>query len=67
MSAALLPCVCCGSAVIAKRDAYEVCPVCGWEDDPAQAIDPEFAGGANRFSLNAARSAWLAGLRDESS
>ncbi len=34
---------------------FEVCPVCGWEDDDAQARDPDFAGGANRVSLREAR------------
>lgn len=53
-----LPCPCCGSRVLRERGAYEVCPVCGWEDDPAQAADPDFRGGANRESLNAARQRW---------
>ena len=31
--------------------SYEICPVCGWEDDKAQYKDPNLKGGANRFSL----------------
>jgi hypothetical protein len=54
----LLPCRCCGALTIGEADAYEVCPVCGWEDDPVQAADPDIAGGANPLSLNAARLAW---------
>ena len=54
----LLPCACCDSLVILARGAYEICPVCGWEDDPVQADDPEFAGGANAMSLNDARAMW---------
>jgi hypothetical protein len=53
-----LPCDCCGSKVIRERGAFEICPVCGWEDDPAQARDPDLAGGANATSLNVARSEW---------
>lgn len=31
---------------------YIICPHCGWEDDPVQFKDPNFAGGANELSLN---------------
>ncbi len=55
-----LPCDCCGSNVIRETGAFEICSVCGWEDDPAQARDPDLAGGANKMSLNAARAAWKA-------
>jgi len=58
--ATLLPCDCCGSKIIRERGAFEICPVCSWEDDPTQARDPNLAGGANKLSLNAARAAWKA-------
>ncbi|WP_090544638.1 CPCC family cysteine-rich protein [Paraburkholderia caballeronis] len=50
-----LPGPCCESLTIGVRGEYEICPVCGWEDDPVQSDDPTFAGGANRSSLNEAR------------
>ena len=56
----LLSCACCGSNVIHERGTFEICPVCNWEDDPAQAGDPDLAGGANELSLNEARAAWMA-------
>ena len=56
----LLPCPCCGSGVFTTRGGYEICDVCGWEDDPIQSADPDHVGGANRLSLNQAREAWLA-------
>ncbi|MBL9042027.1 MAG: hypothetical protein JNM83_10525 [Myxococcales bacterium] len=37
---------------------YEVCAVCGWEDDPVQSADPSYGGGANAESLQAARVSW---------
>ncbi|MBC6981376.1 CPCC family cysteine-rich protein [Caulobacter sp. 17J80-11] len=51
------PCPCCGQRtyVSAKRDSYEVCPVCFWEDDLVQFEDPSFSGGANEVSLQEAR------------
>jgi hypothetical protein len=54
----LYPCPCCGSIVFATKGDYEVCDVCGWEDDPVQSTDPDYAGGANETSLNQARKHW---------
>jgi hypothetical protein len=54
-----LPCPSCDSLTIDVRGDYEICSVCGWEDDPVQLGDPTFAGGANRSSLNEARKHWL--------
>ncbi len=51
----LLPCPCCGSGTIGKAGAYDVCDICGWEDDPVQSADPTYAGGANAESLDMAR------------
>jgi hypothetical protein len=55
-----LPCPCCGSKVLREGGAFEICPVCGWEDDPSQSDDPELDGGANPISLSDARAAWQA-------
>ncbi|WP_083965581.1 CPCC family cysteine-rich protein [Dokdonella koreensis] len=52
------PCPCCGERRLTAVGAYEVCPVCDWEDDPAQSQDPDLAGGANAPSLNQARAQW---------
>lgn len=53
------PCPVCRQAVDGEPDAYEICPCCGWEDDPVQSADPSYAGGANGSSLDEARAAWL--------
>ncbi len=50
-------CPVCAAVVDGHVGTYEICSSCGWEDDPTQRADPEFAGGANRESLNAARGA----------
>lgn len=31
--------------------SYEICPICGWENDKAQYKDPTLKGGSNRLSL----------------
>lgn len=56
----LLPCPCCGSLMLSGYGEYEICDICGWEDDPVQSSDPAFAGGANKNSLNEARALWQA-------
>ena len=52
-------CPCCRMHLFEEKGGYEICPVCGWEDDPVQRRDPDFAGGANKMSLNEARQLWL--------
>lgn len=52
------PCPCCGARVVAVPGAYEICRVCGWEDDPTQSADPESSGGANRLSLRQSKKEW---------
>ncbi|MGN6317218.1 CPCC family cysteine-rich protein [Trinickia sp.] len=54
----LHPCPCCGQSTLCDRGSYEICRVCGWEDDPIQSADPDYAGGANSTSLNEARARW---------
>ena len=39
--------------------SYEICSTCKWKDDPVQSDDPDYEGGANAMSLNAARQRWL--------
>lgn len=53
----MFSCPCCGMATLSEKPpgTYEICPVCGWEDDPVQAIEPDYGGGANSVSLNEAR------------
>lgn len=54
----LFACPCCGSKTLSELDVYEICDVCGWEDDPAQRNDPALEGGANDESLSQARARW---------
>ena len=47
------PCSCCGYRVFARAPgSYDICPVCGWEDDALQLeYATTLAGGANALSL----------------
>jgi hypothetical protein len=37
---------------------FDICPLCGWEDDGIQNGDPDYVGGANRLSLREHRERW---------
>ena len=50
-------CPVCGKYEFEEEDWYEVCPICGWEDDSLQRDDPDYSGGANDMSLNEYRAA----------
>ncbi|MGI6284115.1 CPCC family cysteine-rich protein [Caproicibacterium lactatifermentans] len=54
-------CPVCGKAVFKHADDFEICPVCGWEDDGVQLDEPDLEGGANEMSLNEAREAYRQG------
>lgn len=58
MSDVMNCCPCCDSKVIELPGTYEICEVCGWEDDPVQSFNPSAAGGANKLNLLDARSVW---------
>ena len=48
------PCPACGFLTLSEQPpgTYDICGVCGWEDDPVQYNDPDYRGGANGPSLN---------------
>jgi len=54
----LKPCRCCGELTIEEYGDFDICDVCGWEDDDIQFDDPGYAGGANKMSLNQAKEAY---------
>jgi len=51
-------CPVCGNNNAGEHPAYDVCPVCEWEDDHLQRDNPDFCGGANDLSLNDFRREW---------
>jgi hypothetical protein len=57
----LKECACCDEKTLPEDSISRICPVCGWEDDPIQNDDPDYAGGANHISLNEAKQAFAEG------
>ena len=51
-------CPVCGESTL---EAFEICPVCDWQNDRVQMMHPDMEGGANNMSLNQAREAWKNG------
>ena len=47
-------------------DDYDICEVCGWEEDPLARLRPTLCeGGPNFLPLSMARSHWKEGIRDK--
>ena len=38
--------------------SYQICDICGWEDDDIQNDSPDYIGGANEMSLNQYKKFW---------
>jgi len=53
MPGGTLPCPSCGFLTLEEETygSYNICPVCGWEDDGVQLANPTSGGGANSKSL----------------
>ena len=54
-------CPVCGKFEFEGHASYDICEVCGWEDDGFQERHPDEDGGANHMSLNQAREAYAKG------
>lgn len=50
-----LECPVCGKHYFEEENSFDICPICGWENDGVQADDHNYAGGANHLSVNEAR------------
>lgn len=59
-------CPCCESYTIDEPGNFDICEVCGWEDDELQSDDPDYRGGPNGMSLNEAREIYKKSLREKS-
>jgi cysteine-rich CPCC protein len=51
------PCPCCDFLTLDEppTGTFQICAVCGWEEDNVQYEDPDYEGGANRIGLLEAR------------
>jgi uncharacterized Zn finger protein (UPF0148 family) len=55
-------CPVCGKTILFE---YDICPVCGWQNDPIQKDKPDMTGGANKMSLHQAIIAYEKGDKVE--
>ena len=56
-------CPVCGKHMFADDEDFYICPVCGWENDPVQNDDHDYAGGANHVSVNQAKELYKKGIK----
>ena len=54
-------CPVCGKYTFDTAGDFDICEVCGWEDDLVQLDDPDEEDCANHMSLNQAKAAWAKG------
>ena len=53
-----IDCPCCGKTRVTE---FDICDVCGWDNDLVQLGKPDLSGGANKMSLNEAKQAYTEG------
>lgn len=58
-------CPVCGKHEWEELGVYEMCPVCGWEEDAIQEEHPDDFAGPNGMSLNEYREAYEHGWRED--
>lgn len=56
----MIKCPVCGKYPFSEENDFDICPVCGWENDGDQLNNPDSDVGANSVSLNDARKLYLA-------
>lgn len=54
-------CPVCNKHHFEEKNAFEVCPICGWGDDLVQRHKHDYTGGFNKMSLNQAIEAYKNG------
>jgi hypothetical protein len=55
----MIKCPVCNNCYFEEDNDFDVCDICGWENDGIQLDDPNYRGGANPMSLNEYRRDWL--------
>jgi len=63
-------CACCGYYTFEENllIMQDICPVCFWQNNASQNLDPTFRGGPNKVTLNEARKNFkLFGAKNEKS
>jgi len=45
-------CPVCESCNFSSQGNYDICPICGWENDGVQMDNHDYEGGANELSVN---------------
>jgi hypothetical protein len=51
----------CGEYLFPETGSFDICEVCGWEDDAVQEDNPDEEDCANHMSLNQAKAAYARG------
>lgn len=60
MSLIEIKCPVCGESMV---EEFDICDICGWENDPNQLNHPDTCRGANAMTLTEARLAYRNGVK----
>ena len=61
-NATLYPCPICGEMTLSSEEySFDICKVCGWQEDGLQQKHPDELGPNKQWTLNAAKDAWKNG------
>lgn len=52
-------CPCCNQTKFHQDEEFDICPICLWQYDKIQIIDPDYCGGANGLSIEEYRKNYL--------
>ena len=56
------PCPVCGEMCMSEPSgSFDICPVCGWEEDGYQQRHPDETGANGKWTLNKAKETWKRG------
>lgn len=58
-------CPVCGQYEFPNRNSFDICSICGWQDDVIQEMYPDETAGANGKSLNSYKAAFDSGWRPD--
>ena len=54
-----MQCPICGKYEFETDGDFDICPICMWENDGLQNHNPDYIGGANKYSLNQSKENYL--------
>lgn len=62
----MIKCPVCGQYEFRRENDFDICSICGWENDAIQLENPDEDSGANQTSLNEYRQDYILKIKQNS-